>query len=194
MHFNSFIFDAKADAVSMLETLGAKYDERLDLRTDHPEVGVVNRYFAVLGNILKVKPLNPILVSRLVRLVDDPDNERVKVKLEAGWLDYTPSNKLVLKRVAPILHEMGLHLPWSYNAMNIELADRMQAAGGEPIPFDVFYGRFATFSRAPEGEDVELGRLFSTVIDASAGSTWLEPIHENFLDEDVGIVIEANTR
>jgi len=194
MLFAPFLFNDKADAVSMFETLGARYDERLDLVADHPEVGIVHRYFAIMGNALKVRPLNPCLTNRLIRLVDDPDNERVKVKLEAGWLDFTPSNKPLLRRVAPVLNEMGVHLPWSFNAMNIELADKMQGIDGDPIPFDVFYGRFATFSHGQWGPDVELGRLFSTVIDAAAGSTWLEPIHDNFLDEDVGIVIEANTR
>jgi len=194
MLFEPFLFDDKADAVNMFETLGARYDDRLDMTADHPEVGKVRRYFAIMGNVLEARPLNPILTGRLQRLLDHPDNDRVRVKMEAGWLDFTPSNKRLLEKVAPILHEMGVHLPWAYNAMNIDLADKMLHIEGAPVPFDVFYGRFANFAWRHAGGEVDLGRLFSTVIDSAAESTWLEPIHDNFLDEDVGIVIEANSR
>jgi len=194
MLFEPFLFDDRADAVRMFDALGARYDARLDMMADHPEVGEVRRYFGIVGNVLKVRPANPVLTDRVLRLLGDPDNERVRVKMEAGWMDYSPSNKRLLERVAPLLHELGVHLPWSYNAMNIDLADKMQDVEGTPIPFDVFYGRFASFAWRQAGGEVDLGRLFSTVIDSASESTWLEPIHDDFLDEDVGIVIEANTR
>ena len=194
MLLEPFFFDNRDEAVGALTALGAAYDDRLDLVADHPKVGKVERYFAIMGNVRHVQASNPVLSSRLLRLLDDPDNDRVRVKMEAGWLSYTPSNKRLLRRVAPLLQETGVHLPWAYNAMNIDLSDRMLRVSGDPVPFDVFYGRFANFSWGHSGGEVDLGRLFSTVIDAAAQSMWLEPIHDNFLDEDVGIVLEANAR
>jgi hypothetical protein len=194
MLLEPFFFEDRDEAIGALTALGADYDERLDMVADHPEIGKVERYFAIVGNVRTAQATNPVLSSRLIRLLDDPDNERLRVKMDAGWLSYTPSNKRLLRKVAALLHETGVHLPWAYNAMNIDLSDRMLQVAGDPIPFDVFYGRFTNFRWGHSGGEVELGRLFSTVIDAGAQSTWLEPIHDNFLDEDVGIVLEANAR
>ena len=59
-----------------------------------------------------------------------------------------------------------------------------------PLPFVVFYSQ----QIAATAEGVTVSRLFSLPVEGHAQGTWAEPISDEMLDPDVGLILEANVR
>jgi hypothetical protein len=135
---------------------------------------------------------DPVLADRFRGLLNHAENESVADRLRGGRLTFTPVNKETGKRIASDLHARGLHLPWALKPMNFDFGARIAASQREhPLPFAVFYSEAVSFDAA-QGT-VEPGRLFSMPIFGNARGTWAEPIVGELLDEDVGILIEADS-
>ncbi len=172
--------------------LGLDYDERLDLVVDVPRLGRVERYFAILGNVFDARrrATDLSLVGPLLDLLDDPDNARVRERLHCGDLRYTPGNKHILLQLGAAVEQAGVHLPWAFKPMNFDLAAQVAKVNRKAnFPFRVFYSQNVAFSDLMEAVP---GRVFSLPIHEDPRGTWDQTIYEHLLDEDVGLLLEAN--
>ena len=184
------LHSSKEDAIEALKRVGADYDPRFDLTGEKEGWGKVSRHYGILGNVVdKASTVqNDVLVRRLLSLVQDPDNERLYEKMKAGKLRYTPVNKRMLRLVADDLIEAGVHLPWTWRAMNFDFAAAANKVHRQsPLPFIVFYSQQVVF----DGDAASTSRIFSLPLEGHAQGTWAEPIYDELLDPDVGMIIEA---
>lgn len=84
----------------------------------------------------------------------------------------------------------GDHLPWAFKPMNFDLAAQVARVNRKAnFPFRVFYSQNVTFSDLMEAQP---GRVFSLPIHEDPRGTWDQTIYEHLLDEDVGLLLEAN--
>lgn len=191
-------FHSHHGAIEALKAVGCTYLPDLDLLDDDPSFGPTERVFGLLGNIRA--PSEPIrnrsVADRLERLLADEDNHRVLAKLESGELPYTPVSKATVKKIDDHLRGTGLHVPWAFTVMNADLAmkvERMFNLG--KLSLNVFYSRVIKLETLPDGRPgVVPGRLFSLPVGVDSQGTWLQPIYEEILDEDVGLLLEADIR
>lgn len=187
-----YLYTDRPTAVGRLQRLGLDYDERLDLDVDVPRLGRLKRLFAWLGNVYdaRSKAVDPVLVEHFAGLLDDPDNVRVRDRLRRGELRFTPLNKHVLQALGPVLLSAGVHLPWAFRPMNLDLGGAVaRVHRREPFPFSVFYSQNVAFSDLQEAVP---GRVFSMPVAADPKGTWDQTIYEHLLDEDIGLLLEVN--
>jgi hypothetical protein len=195
VRLSSMLFPRREAAVRALEAVGGVVVPELDLSLDVPGLGVIQRTFAYLGNVVEKANFleNPVLYKRVASVLDSADNERVAKKLEQGRLDYMPVNKRTARKLVPDLHEVGLHLPWAFRPMNFDFGARLEELSERrPFRFRVFYSQRVDISA--DGETATVQRVFSLPVQGSAHGTFQEPIFDEMLDEDVGLFIEANVR
>lgn len=205
----------KNGARMALEAAGCVVEPALQMSIDHPMIGTVHRMFGVVENLAdrvedqtekltrgsgrgylgalpdaEVLDAGRRLEERLLRSLEDPNNERVLSRLQDGQLKYMPVNKSIATRVRKAVGLRGAHLPWSFQALNLGLSMKVQKVCGG-YGFVVFYSEDAKFdSTSPT--DVRLGRVFTTPFGVEGFGTWQEPISQDVLDEDVGLILEAN--
>lgn len=201
------------EAQVALELAGCLVEPELAMTESHPMLGTIHRMFGVVTNLAderhqyqdnvisarghlsvdlpeEVASAGQRFAEKLVRMLDDPDNDRVAHKLRSGALAFMPSNKRVAMRLRRSLGDGGAHLPWGLQPLNLDLSMRVQRHCSG-FGFVVFYSRAA---KLPVGSPpvVELGRVFSTPFGVTGFGTWQEPISQSILDEDVGLLLEAN--
>ena len=190
---DDFVHASRQDAIQALKRVGAVHDPRFDLQGNAEGIGDVQRLYGVMGNVVDLEGFveDPVVVHRLLPLVKDVDNERLFQKLQSSRVAYTPVNKRVVRKLADELLGAGVHLPWTWRPMNFDFAATAASAHQKsPLPFLVFYSQQANFS----GGSVTTSRVFSLPIEGLAQGTWAEPIADELLDPDVGLIIEANCR
>lgn len=190
---DEFIHASVDDAIYALRRLGVDHEPRFDMHVEHETLGAVKRVYGVLGNVLEKKGYveDNLIVDRLMHLVDDPDNDRVRKRLSEGKMAYTPVNKRALRSLSSALERSGVHLPWTWRPMNFDFAALVSKVHRQsPLPFVVFYSQQIT----PSAGGVSTGRIFSLPIEGHAQGTWAEPISDEILDPDVGLILEANAR
>lgn len=190
---DDFVHASRADAISALRRVGAAHDPRLDLKAEVQGIGAIHRIYGIFGNVVELEGQveDPVVVHRLLPMVKDIDNERMYGKLQSGRMAYTPVNKRVVRRLGIELLEAGLHLPWTWRPMNFDFAALISDTHRKsPLPFLVFYSEQANII----GGAVSTSRVFSLPIEGLAQGTWAEPIQDDLLDPDIGLVIEANYR
>jgi hypothetical protein len=196
--FSKFLFDSDEAAIAALESVGGTVDRRLSMTATYPVVGSIKRHFAILGNASELDGAvpNDTIMFRIRRALNSPENGRVREKLEEGRLDYTPCNKRLVRRVVGSMHEMGLHLPWAFKMMNFDFGMTISKVQGvnSCYGFSAFYNQLIRMSESEGEVMIDFVRLFSLPINDIAGGTWLETISEEVLDEDLALVIEANSR
>ncbi len=208
----------KEGARMALEAAGCSVVPALQQAIDHPMIGTIHRMFGVMRNLVdrSATPTQQVgaaqlaalrtavgstvdaealeggrrLTERVLHVLEDPDNEKLTAKLHSGALRYMPSNKAIATRVRRIVGLRGAHLPWSFQALNLGLSMKVQKHCSG-YGFVVFYSEDAKFDRAsPPG--IRVGRIFSTPFGVEGFATWQEPIRQDILDEDVGLILEAN--
>ncbi|MEZ4319657.1 MAG: hypothetical protein R3F61_19230 [Myxococcota bacterium] len=197
----------EASARAALELAGCVVRPELAMTIDHPMLGTLHRMFGVVRNLAverevgaepdlygttlpdHVPQAGEQFCSKFVQMLDDPDNDRLADRLRAGRLSYMPSNKRLAQRLRKSLGDGGAHLPWGLQPLNLDLSMKVQRHCKEG--FVVFYSCAA---KLPIGSppSIELGRVFSTPFGVTGFGTWQEPISQEILDEDVGLVLEAN--
>jgi hypothetical protein len=186
-------FATTADALGALRAVGARHAPALDLEVEHPDLGLVRRHFGVIGNLLQDRPEDPVIARRWSPLVTAPDNETVLGRLARGLLEHAPMNKQTIVSLLPELHDRGLHLPFAFRPMNADLAARLRVAdAARPFGFHAYYSQ--AFKLAPDGAALLPGRVFSQPVRGAGAGTFQEPISHDLLDEDVGLILEADTR
>ncbi len=181
------------DAIHALRRIGVDPEPRFDIVVEHPDVGPIRRVYGVFGNVYDKRSVieEPVILDRLLALVEDPDNARIREKLEAGKMRYTPVNKRALRRIADAIIPHKVHLPWTWRPMNFDFAALANKVHRQsPLPFLVFYSQQVSF----KGASIHTGRIFSLPVEGHAQGTWAEPIYDELLDPDVGLIIEATAR
>lgn len=187
------LHDTATQAIEALRAVGADPEPRFELEFDHPGFGRIRRIYGILGNVLEKKGrvANPVVVDRLVTLVEDSDNTKIRKRLAEGTMDYTPVNKRALQKIGEELLPHKVHLPWTWRPMNFDFAALANKVHREsPLPFLVFYSQQVMFN----GDRANTSRIFSLPVEGHAQGTWAEPIYDELLDPDVGLIIEANAR
>jgi hypothetical protein len=190
---DDFLHPSVDDAIQALRRLGADHEPRFDMHVEHEHFGTVKRVYGILGNVLDKKGYvdDPIIVERLLNLVNDPENERILRRLESGKMNYTPINKRALRYLATALEKSGVHLPWTWRPMNFDFAALASKIHRQsPLPFVVFHSQQVTTTAA----GVSPTRIFSLPVEGHAQGTWAEPISDEMLDPDVGLILEADAR
>ncbi|MCA9568225.1 MAG: hypothetical protein KC656_10295 [Myxococcales bacterium] len=181
------------DAIYALRRIGADPEPRFDITFEQPGFGKIRRVYGIFGNVLEKRGYveEPVILDRLVTLVEDPDNKRIYEKLESGKMSYTPVNKRALRKIGDEILTHGVHLPWTWRPMNFDFAALANKVHREsPLPFIVFYSQQVMFN----GSNANTSRIFSLPVEGNAQGTWAEPIYDELLDPDVGLIIEANAR
>ena len=196
--FSRMLFDSDEDAYAALKRVGGIVDERLSMTATYPVVGTIRRHFAILGNAIELAGVvedNSVLY-RIDRHLHSPENSQVLDQLEMGKLDYTPCNKRIVRRVLDDLHQAGVHLPWAFKMMNFDFGmtiSKVQSAE-DCYGFAALYNHLIRMSDESGEIMIGLDRIFSLPINDISGGTWLETISEDLLDEDLALVMEANSR
>lgn len=181
------------DAIRALRRLGADHEARFDIQFEQPGFGRIHRVYGIFGNVLEKKGIveDPVIVDRLLPLVQDQDNKRIHEKLDSGKMSYTPVNKRALRKIGEEVLPHGVHLPWTWRPMNFDFAALASRIHREsPLPFIVFYNQQVMFN----GSNANTSRIFSLPVEGHAQGTWAEPIYDELLDPDVGLILEANAR
>ncbi|MCB9678728.1 MAG: hypothetical protein H6737_26735 [Alphaproteobacteria bacterium] len=199
-----------ASARAALELAGCVVEPDLAMTVEHPMLGTIHRMFGVVRNLV-AEPDAPDVIDgastraqlppeveeqgrrfgqRLVKMLDAPDNDLVADKLRDSRLSYMPANKRIAQTMRKMLGDGGAHLPWALQPLNLDLSMKVQRHCKD-YGFVVFY---SVSVKMPVGSppSVELGRIFSTPFGVTGFGTWQEPISQEILDEDVGLVLEAN--
>lgn len=193
MHpLSSYLLPSSTLAIQALESVGARYDARLDLVTEVPGIGPVARSFGVLTNPLApgLGVTDPAILQPFRALLGLPENAALARRLESGALAYCPANKPAIDALGPALLERRLHAPWALRPMNMDftaVVSRVHRA--QPLPFQAFYSQLVQLSGSPPV--VKLGRLFSMPVSGRAEKTILEPEDDDFLDGKIGVVLEG---
>jgi len=193
LNVDDFLHDHVQDAIAALKRVGAAHEPRFDLEFDSEHFGKIKRVFGVFGNVFDQKGFveDSRIVDRLLILVEDPDNERIQAKLSSGKMKYTPVNKRAARYIGRDLKGAGVHLPWTWRPMNFDFAALANKVHRQsPLPFIIFYSQQANF----RADGVSVSRIFSLPVEGHAQGTWAEPIADEMLDPDVGLIIEANAR
>ena len=60
--------------------------------------------------------------------------------------------------------------------------------------FSAFYNHLIRMNEAQDEVMISFVRIFSLPINDISGGTWLETISEEVLDEDIALIMEANSR
>lgn len=205
----------KAGARLALESAGCTIEPGLQLTIEHPMIGTIHRMFGVVRNLAvpgdnrtqvagrhhRMEVVGDVpdaevvdggrrLGEQLLRVLESPDNERLAERLLDGRLRYMPSNKAFAARVRGLVGLRGAHLPWSFQALNLGLSMKVGKHCGD-FGFVVFYSEDAKFEFSSP-PTVRVGRIFTTPFGVEGFGTWQEPIATDILDEDVGLILEAN--
>lgn len=182
-------------AIAALEAIGAAHEPRFTMRVEVSEIGQVVRHFGVLKNVLADDSVDPALAEVLRPLVLRSGGDLVD-RMRAGDIPYTPVTERFVHRVVARLHERAVHLPWSFQPMNLDLALRVSHVHRTGrLPFRIFYNqaiRIRTTNLVRRG-CVELAGLFYLPVDGSAGGTWRPPAAGR-IDPLVALVVEADAR
>jgi hypothetical protein len=196
----------KDGAALALESAGCVIHPALQTHVDHPMIGTIHRMFGIVRNLAlpdtayaigrkavgapdaEVVDGGRALAERLTRGLDDPDNARVARRLVDGELSYMPVNKSLAGGVRRAVGLRGAHIPFSFQALNLPLSMQVERHCSD-YGFVVFYSEDARFDDAT---GIRLGRLFTTPFGVKGFGTWQEPISQAILDEDVGLILEAN--
>ncbi len=189
-----FLLPDRGTAIAALQSVGGVLQPQMTLTVDHETLGMVFRYFAILGDIRPEGAAIPELRDVLLPLLLEAENAQIVERLDAGKMDYMPVNKTLVQRLLPALHTVRVHVPWTYRAMNFDLGVRVTHLDSKsPVPYSTYYSQVAQFyGKNPKRSLVELGRLYSMRVDGSTQGSWLQPIDDGFVDEDVALIIEAN--
>lgn len=196
----------EAAAMAALEAVACDEVPELAMSVEHPMWGTLQRRFGVMRNAFapgqapgEAGWLGPSVdaarldrglrvLERIGEMLDHPDNDAVRERLERGDLRWMPGNKRLAMGMRQALGDGGAHLPWSLQPLNLELSMRVQRHCR--VGFVVFYSQAA---KLPVGTPpcVELGRVFSTPFGVTGFGTWQEPISQEVLDDEVGLLLEV---
>jgi hypothetical protein len=193
--FDELLFDSDDAAIQALRDVGATFDEHLTMEVDYVPYGSIMRFFAYFGNISQLTNVaNPVIVSRMTKLVQDPENWQIFEKLKSGDLSYTPFNKRSARAVSEDL-DPKVHLPWAYKMMNFDMGLVISKVHkSDEYPFSVFYSQHIQPTEKDDGVEVTAGRIFSLPIVGNVGGTWHEMMVAELLDEDIALILETNSR
>ena len=209
------LYGSATAAEAGLAAVGAIPQPTLRTEFDVPGLGTIVRCFGVMRNNLDTDELtdagqnldmlafDPVDLSRfhqastaasnrVARMLQRPDNERVVAKLHGGRLKYLPMNRLAARRVELDLAEVGLHLPWSIGGLDVTFGERCRRAlqGYGFVCFFGHLGRIEPFNGVPGFRRTREG--ISVPFGVEGYHTWEAPISDEILDEDVGLLIEAD--
>lgn len=198
VEFSKFVFDSDEAAILALENIGGTVDRRLSMTATYPIVGTIRRHFAILGNAAELDGMvaNDAILFRIQRTLGSPENAKVLEKLEDGLLNFTPCNKRLVRRIVSSMHGAGVHLPWAFKMMNFDFGMTISKVQGVDncYGFSAFYNNLIRMNESNGEVMINFVRLFSLPINDIAGGTWMETISEEVLDEDLALIIEANSR
>lgn len=189
--FRPFLHANEDAASRALGAIGAVLDPRLTIQV---EVGgrPIQRWFGRVGNLVRVPPLDGVIADQVRPLLQSPENDDLRERLESGKLDALPVNKRVVRRLTDELHARKLHLPWTFKPMNLDFAAAVSRVHkASRLPYAVYYNQQIQYD-APT-DTVAFARVFSLPVGGMGGNTWEEPILDEILDPDVALLIEANT-
>jgi hypothetical protein len=189
MLLSTMSFPDPSAAVAALQAVGARYEPRLDLATDVPGIGRIQRRFGVLRSPIGATGVaDPAILEPFASALQQPENHGIVGR----QLGYCPASKRLLIQIRPILFERRLHVPWTLRPMNMDfmsLASRANRA--ERFGFRTFYSEQVQIGAAP-GHDIAVLQLFSFPLSGSPDQTLLEPDRDDELDASVGVILEAN--
>lgn len=211
------LYPSTEAARAALAAVGAIPQPLLEHDFAVPGVGRVRRCFGVIGNnldfeeatdagtqldVLAFAPndlsrfhqVSTAITTRIDRVLYRPDNERVLGKMKSGKLKFTPSNRQLSRRLEGDVVEVGLHLPWSIGGIDVAFGQtcRQVLQGFGFVCYHGHLGRIepvngkAAFRRTRE--------LISVPFGVDGYHTWDASISDDIVDEDLGILIEANCR
>jgi hypothetical protein len=198
VEFSKYVFDSDDGAIQALENVGGTVDRRLSMTETYPMIGTIRRHFAILGNAVELEGMvsDDSILYRIQRTLRNPENSHVLEKLHEGRLNFTPCNKRLVRRIVTSMHESGVHLPWAFKMMNFDFGmtiSRVQSTM-DCYGFSAFYNHLIRMNEVRGEVMISVGRMFSLPINDIAGGTWLETISEEVLDEDLALIMEANSR
>ena len=209
------LYGSATAAEAALAAVGAAPQPSLRTSFSVPGFGTITRCFAVVRNNLDFEEVTDAgtnldmlafppsdlsrfhqaatgAARRIERAVRMPDNERVLAKLQGGRLKFLPGNRVVARRVEADLVDVGIHLPWSIGGIDVAFGERCRTAL-QGFGFVCYYGHLGRiepyngspgFRRTREAISIPFG--------VDGFHTWEAPISDEILDEDIGIVIEAD--
>lgn len=213
--WSSIAYASSVDAEAALDAVGARVLPQLTSAV--PGVDGVVRVFGVLSNLLDDEEERTDLVGRshqlryvpaslepyyeverrvtrdVRRRLSSPDNDTIRTSLIEGKLRYTPGNKGLVVAMERVLAPLGIHLPWAVDRPDFHWIQSMSDAV-ESFGFLCLYSRMGSSVDGPEGSAFRSRRVFSIPFGVDGGQSWSEPISDDVLDLDVGILLEANAR
>ena len=211
------LFDSDVEARAALTLAGFDVQNDLTRTTSVEGVGEVIRVYGVLGNAftddeevtdttvptahlnfsptvaLELGKLRERMLNTIERRLGDPDNDRVRRKLLDGRVKYTPMNGSLASALEADLGRCGLHLPWSVNGSDVAFGNTC-AKALRPYGFVVYYGRLGLMHTRGSGPTFVSARMASVPFGVDGTHSWVPPIHDAVLDEDVGLLVEAIAR
>ncbi len=212
------LYGSVAAANAALVAVGGIVQSRLQTTLTVPGVGEIVRCFAVLSNGLTddeateertdvnvpigllhfdskdLALLNQVhtgVSQRADRMLEVPDNDRVRRKIDEGRLKYLPVNKVLALRIEQNLARVGMHMPWSIGGLDVAFGSRCKThlAGFGFVCYFAHLGRIAPV----DGKAAFVrSRHVSFPFGVDGVHTWDPAISEDIIDEDCGMLIEAN--
>lgn len=211
------VFQTVGEAQAAMSASGFEVQQGLTRTVDIDGLGAVTRLYGVLingfsdeeeatdtSNPLQMLRYDPNMLVRLNRVRDkiytaverrlaDPDNDRVREKLERGRLKYVPCNDALVRSLEGELSRCGLHVPWSMHGFDGDLG-RACARELRPFGFVCYYTRLGLVHRKNGEPCFVSARMASNPFGMDVMHSWVPPIHDSILDEDVGLLVEAIAR
>ncbi len=188
MQLHTMMFSDAQAAVAALEAVGARYEPRLDVATDLPAVGRIQRRFGILRYPTASTVTDRAILDPFATAIESPEN----AKLAAQKLEYCPANKRLLVQIRDPLRARRLHPPWTLRPMNMDfMSVAAKANRAKPFGFGTFYSEHVTLGAGPTPV-VNVFQLFSFPLTGSPDQTLLEPDRDDELDAAVGVILEAD--
>ena len=193
-----YFFPTKTAADEALRGIGGVLVPGLQMSVMHEEIGAFHRHFAVLGNIYSADINSPPEIRNPIEsILKEAGNDQVREEMMTGSRDWTPMNKRMIHGLIGAFQSSRVHVPWAWKPMNLDMASRVSKLHArEPFGFTAYYAQ--TIKLYPSKKSlhkglVEPGRLFSLVVAGDLKGTWQQPMNDTILDQDVALVIEANS-
>ncbi len=173
-------------ALAGLERVGAPHDPRLDLFVEVKGVGRIHRHFGVLRR----QTCHPDLLGLVQVALGAPVNQRL-----LSVTGHLPVNRVGAQRLALAMPRYGAHVPWTFQAMNLDLALRLGEVDAlSSWGFRIFYSQHVTVHARTivNRGGVALGSIVPMPVSEEAEETWHEPIGSTLLDPASALIVEAN--
>lgn len=209
------LYGTTTAANAAMAAIGAMIQPELQQVLEVPGLGVIVRSYAVLGNnlhseevtdagaqidILAFAAQDQARLTQVMRSIDrrcrralrGPDNGRVVEKLRSGRIKFMPMNRQVARRIEQDLAPVGMHLPWSVGGIDVAFGRRCREVlkGFGFVNYFGHLGRVEAFEGVPVFRQT---RHVSVPFGVTGYHTWDAAISDDIVDEDCGLLIEADS-